>query len=178
MFNWLSIYDRVIVSGPQRSGTTICARMIAHDTGFEFMPEERFRVYDRKRYRQLLGRTRIVVQAPTMCRWLHEDADTNTAVVMMIRNPHDIEKSQRRIKWKHEGEELANYDAIGPIALVKYDYWYRTQRRLIEHPYEIHYESLESHPLFVPAEKRKDFEPRQTSAGPTGDREDAQPRHA
>ena len=39
MFEWLSEFERIFVTGPQRSGTRICAKMIAHDIGYEFIDE-------------------------------------------------------------------------------------------------------------------------------------------
>ena len=39
MFEYLKEFPVVLVTGPQRSGTRICAKMIAHDTGHRFVDE-------------------------------------------------------------------------------------------------------------------------------------------
>jgi hypothetical protein len=43
---------------------------------------------------------------------------------------------------------------------VKYDYWERSRKS--EDFVEIHYDSLRAHPLYVPANLRADFHPKQT----------------
>ena len=40
MFEVLRGFDKIIVSGPQRSGTTIVARILASDLGLRFLIEE------------------------------------------------------------------------------------------------------------------------------------------
>jgi hypothetical protein len=146
---------RGIVTGPQRSGTAICAEMLAQDLGFEFLHEQYLAGDDPldKLRRTLLERDHFVIQAPVWSRWVHE-LEGDFFVVWMLRSLADILASQKRIHWG-EGGQLAFYGADeGPIATIKLDFWREHQRDAIEHAYEIEYESLSVHPLWVPKEKR------------------------
>lgn len=165
MFEHLDNYSVVLVTGPQRSGTTIAARMIAHDTDLSYIDEQAFKATDVEKWRDIVERSlNVVIQCPGMCRWVHEYGDRdNVAVVMVCRPVEDIIASQRRIGWRYEAYELRSYEANGarPVARVKYDYWYEHQKGVILNAYELQYESLSNHPLWVPKERRRFFGPRQ-----------------
>lgn len=166
LFEYLKAYQRVIVTGPQRSGTTITARIIAHDTGLEYVDEQAFRATDVDKWRGVVpSRTNYVMQAPGMCRYVHEfGACDDLAVVLVRRSVEDIEASQKRVGWNWDAFELDRYGLaadMGPIAQVKYDFWDSYQRALIKHPFEIAYEDLAGHPLWVSKDKRGNFGPRQ-----------------
>ena len=166
MFEHLSRYGRVVVTGPQRSGTTICARMIAQDTGLEYIDEQRFQATEVDRWRAVMRlESGFVMQAPGMCRYVHEFGDNDdVAIVLVRRDIEDIEKSQQRVGWNWEAFELERYGKgpqSGPIAQVKYDYWDRHQRGEIANAFEVDYEDLSSHPLWLPKELRADFHSRQ-----------------
>lgn len=164
MFDHLVSFERIVVTGPQRSGTTICAQMIAADTGRRYVPEEAFGATDKTRWLALLESERgIVVQCPAMCRYIHE-LSSEIAVVLMRREPAAILESQQRIHWPHEADELARYGrATGNQAVVKYAYFDEAQRPHIKHLFEVHYETLADHPLWLPVEQRVNFGPRQTT---------------
>lgn len=164
MFENLRRHPKIIVTGPQRSGTTIAAKMIARDTGYEYVDEDELRRDDLATLRLLLrvGR-RFVVHCPALCRFVHEVADDETAVVLMRRPIEEIVASQRRICWRGGRAELRRYGlSAGVIAAVKYRFWDEQQRGRIAHAYEIDYASLAAHPLWVPARHRRHFAPRQT----------------
>lgn len=162
-------FDIILVSGPQRSGTTICSKMVAQDTSYALVDEMGFNAHNEDHWRQIISDGHnLVVHCPAMCHLLHEWADDErVAVVIMVRDLRDIITSQERIGWtaREEPRELAKYGAdYGPIALVKYEYWNRVQRDLFpeERRFEIEYESLSSHPLWVPREARLNFGYKQT----------------
>jgi len=158
--------SRGVVSGPQRAGTTICAKMLALDLGLEFLSEawlEGGRPVQTLN-RILVGHDRFVIQAPGPSRHLHKLALRGAFVVWMRRDMADIVASQERVKWD-DTSQLRAYDAQqGPIAQVKLDFWRQRQRGQIEHAFEIEYESLTVHPLWVPKEDRADWHERQISA--------------
>jgi len=52
---------------------------------------------------------------------------------------------------------------IQPMSEVKYMIWEKYQRPKIKYAYELEYESLSSHPLWIKPELRKQFKPTQTT---------------
>src|SRR5579875_68345 len=76
MFEHLAVHPMIVVTGPQRSGTRIAARMIAADTGHRFVDETEFLIKDEARFRALFrspGGEAFVVQAPHMLKDLVDD---------------------------------------------------------------------------------------------------------
>lgn len=168
MFEHLKEFDVILVSGPQRSGTTICAEMIASDTEYGLVKESIYNFHDEAHWLQIVDDgNQIVIHCPAMCHLLHEFAeDERVAVIFMFRDIRHIIASQERIDWtrKEEMRELAKYGAdYGPIALVKYDFWEQEQRNWFpkERRFEVEYESLAAHPLWIPHEPRARFGYRQ-----------------
>lgn len=164
MFEWLAKFDKILVTGPQRSGTRIGAQMIAYDTAHEYIDEND--LYMDSLYMLcsfLQNRQRLVIHCPVLCRYTHIFSADNTAIVLMRRDVEDIVASQKRIGWSWEWLELARYDhSDGVIAEVKYRFWEEHQREHIKHAFEIEYESLAAHPLWVPEHLRQGFEAAQT----------------
>jgi hypothetical protein len=166
MFEWMSDrFEKIIVTGPQRSGTTICARMIAQDTGYHFHIEMDVGVNRLDLLQELMRHhTSFVVQCPALCRYVHEFGAPNVGIVLMRRNLVDILASKVRIGWGGTHEELDRYGLDhGISAQVKYHYWDTYQKWVIQNPIEIPYEALSIHPLWVPKALRAGFEPHQTS---------------
>lgn len=164
MFEYLKNFDIVLVTGPQRSGTTIAAKMIAQDTGKPFFDEGYFGVLDVVRFCDTVTTTTNgVIQCPGMCRYVHWFGKRDDlCVVLMRRNVDEIIKSEARIKW--DGSfELSKYGTIdGPVSAVKYSFWDNYQKAFIKHSVEIEYRSLTGHPLWIPDERRVNFTFKQT----------------
>ena len=165
MFEYLKDYKVIIVTGPQRSGTRIGAKCIAHDLGYEYIDEAE--VYVDSLYQLVTvvrARDNSVIQCPALSHVAHELASPRAAVVMMVRDVKDIVASQERIDWAWELVEYAQYQLAtdywrwddSTIASVKYSYWdqYWNGR---PHCFDLEYESLRGHPLWVPGELRKNF---------------------
>jgi hypothetical protein len=163
MFEWLSKFDRIFVTGPQRSGTRICAKMIAHDTGYDFIDETQINMDGFYNFSTLLETNKkYVLQCPTLCRYIHFFAQEDNAIVLMRRNIKDIVKSQKRIKWSKEWLELIRYDRNeGIISEIKYDFWEKNQKERIKNLFEIEYGSLKTHPLWIAKKERENFLPMQ-----------------
>jgi len=150
---------RVLVTGPQRSGTTICSRIISHDANLEYIDEDQVGVDSLILVNDLFEtRKNFVLQAPAISRLCHLiRADV---VVFMIRNIKDIIASQERVNWQCEAIELKKYNKTeGVIAEEKYKFWYYFQKQHIINYLEVKYESLEKHKLFI--KDRKNFKIRQ-----------------
>ena len=85
----------------------------------------------------------------------------NVAIVLMRRDVQGIIASEKRVGWTgsiHNKWELGHYGLNeGNIAEVKYQFWEETQRDLIDNPFEVEYESLAAHPMWIPKEERINF---------------------
>ena len=169
----------ILVTGPQRSGTTIVARILARELGLDYVDEDDIDIDDYDKARAVMRRGNVVLQAPGLCHV----ADLFEMVVLAKRPVEDIVASQKRINWQYEDYEKKKYLKLidsGPwlpfskefvkrkkIAVVKYTFWDNWQRRAIERWFglalEVDYDSLEGHPLWVPREQRLDFARRQWS---------------
>lgn len=165
MFEWLSRYDKILVTGPQRSGTRIFAKMCASDLGYTFYGEEKIGAHGVDKLQGLCASEHhFVIQCPAVCHYIEVFSAEDTAIVLMRRNIADIVASEERIRWgKYRAGELAKYGLKhGIISEVKYNYWASYQCSVIQHAFEVEYESLATHPLWIPRERRIHFGSRQT----------------
>ena len=164
MFEELTKYKRIIVTGPQRSGTRICAQMIAKDTGYVYIDEGVIAIDSFYALVEVISHTEVVVQCPALCRYVHHlGANEDLLIVMMVRDIDDIITSQKRIDWQGESIELMRYAPFqGSIAELKYIAW-KSQKKFIKNWMEIDYNSLSGHPMWIPKEERSDFTPHQTT---------------
>jgi hypothetical protein len=165
LFEHLREYDTIIVTGPQRAGTRITAKMVAHDTGKDYIDETGINIDSLYRLTDAVSLGGCVVHAPALCRFVHRYGVDSIAIVMVKRPIADIIASQERIGWSWEQVEQLYYEGCGentaPIAQVKYNYW-QEQKKVITHWFEVNYQDLASHPLWIPKEKRRDFGSHQT----------------
>lgn len=164
MFEWLLKFSKILVTGPQRAGTRICAQAIAYDTSYEYIDEEDLQMDSLySLFAVNMMKEKFVAQCPTFCRYIHFFSADDTAIILMKRNIQDIISSQKRINWGYEKLELARYDQTeGDIAEIKYKYWRETQKNKITNAFEIDYESLSVHPLWINEQERRSFRPNQT----------------
>lgn len=184
-FKFMEGYRFILVTGPQRSGTTITARMISEDTGLQFLPEGSMAVQDKDfEAKEALPRlidklvaagASAVIQCPIQCRFIHEVGANRMLVVMMRRPLEDIIASEKRIRWGDSRQCALYADIIKkwphlkdePIAIVKYFYWEHVQRKELTKRncdmYELRYDDLHTHKLWIPQEQRRKFFPRQIS---------------
>jgi hypothetical protein len=176
MFEHLATYNTILVTGPQRSGSRIAAKMVAADTGHTYVDETQFGVYNLRDFAILLRGRGIVVQCPTMSHVIHGvSQDHGTLVVFMMRDVDDIANSEERVKWDrgvyielahfgYHGRRAKSYRLSGgQVAPLKYKRWEMWQKDLVWHHLELQYESLAGHPLWVPKEDRLYWTPEQTA---------------
>ena len=167
MFEALAKYRCVVVTGPQRSGTTLCARAVAYDTGLRYVDEDDYGTKDVDAWREIVMQGRgVVVHSPAMARWVHEAAGRDVFVIWMVRSTSRILLSESRIDWKDTDErakyvDVAAYSRQYPISGVKLRFWREVQRAQVRHWREVRYDELEAHPLWLPEAKRKNFGRRQ-----------------
>jgi hypothetical protein len=166
VFNTLKLTNvkKIVVAGPQRSGTMIAAKILAHDLKLPFHSEIEFDTHDFMKFMKLIqSKESFVVQAPSMSAYVHQLPCT---AIWMQRSHQDVLRSERRIKWGAEEQlERNRYFTRehGSSAAIKHEAWERFQRiELGERAFDLSYDSLSTHPLWVPEDGRKEFGPRQT----------------
>jgi len=166
MFEYLEEYKHILVTGPQRSGTRIASKMIAHDLGYRYVDESEIHADSLYTLVTLIhNEDNVVVQCPALCRDIDFFGDLpDTLIVMMHRDIQDIEASETRIGWDRSWKclEQFRYYTDGSVAQAKYQYWRAHQRCAIVHYLELNYADLEGHSLWVPKERRADFRFNQT----------------
>lgn len=146
MFERLSGYRLVIVTGPHRSGTTIAAKMISRDTGKTLILEESFDC------RNIIKAGRIksgVVQGPYLLPWLPIFSADDTAIVYMKRDGRSIDSSVARLSvskpFYHWSQGWELWGRLEPI---------------LKNAEVVDYDSLRTHPLW--GENREGWGHRQT----------------
>lgn len=177
MFADLKKYRRIFVTGPHRSGTTICAKMIAHDTGHDLVLEDDFRYTNKNELAAFLYSDYgpQVIQCPFLSAIAHDigyefSIDMSEClVVMMHRYRRDIMRSEENARLKN-GKKV-NFEAIGEsqrsryysdsdwhISDLKYEAW-QDQCKMIPNALDVGYESLRDHPMWI---ESRNFSVRQT----------------
>lgn len=149
MFERMKGYGNILVTGPHRSGTTIAAEMIAHDTGMALVREEAFNFRNIKlAQRMMLERPGAVYQGPYLLPW----APILPCYVVYVYRPHrEIEASLARCRAR--GVSMPHFDAAQAAELWDYIEPHVTGE-------VIDYYSLAAHPLF--RQNRKGWHHRRT----------------
>ena len=154
-------FKNIVVTGPQRSGTRIATKIIAVDTGKEYIDEKDINFHDFRLLEYYLNEGNVVIQCPGLCHMVHYIKQPATLIIMILRDIDDIISSQNRIGWYKFArlEELHKYGCTeGIISRIKYNFWNTYQKPLLgEKARTIDYEYLKHHPFFVSKQKRKDF---------------------
>ena len=163
-------FDRIAVVGPQRSGTNIATVILADELGYRAVRENNLSRYPATFVELALFGTEepVVVHATSITERCHM-FPRSVAVVYMMRDLEDIMASQQRIKWS-AGAKFRHFQSIlldkrgreclkrkpQSLAELRYMCW-KWQRKLLKNPYELEYDSLSGHPLWVTKEERVDF---------------------
>lgn len=160
MFEFLASYPKILVTGVQRSGTTILSHMIEYDTGHKHIDEQDIYVRDIPTFEKYLSLPEsMVIHCPALSYCIHNYSEH--MIVWSIRPLSEIQSSMARIGLG-EIKERTSYNALDDnrsIAQIKYDYWYGYQRSLCKNYLEVEYHNLCHHPLWI--DDRKGFEVRQ-----------------
>lgn len=166
----LRSFSKIVVTGPQRSGTTIAAKILAAELQYHIVLEEVFKEHDLYLFFEVFLRHSLcVVQAPALSSIVHFLKGHNIAVVFMQRRLADVRASEKRIGWleKHERVEKRKYfegNSKVPVSALKLRRWEKFQSpELGRCAFELEYESLRSSPLWLDRKYRCGFGPRQTA---------------
>ena len=151
----------IFITGPQRTGTTFAAKIIAEDLEYDHIDEQEFGTYHLERLSKLIqSRSRCVIQAPALSHKAHLfHAFDDAAVIWMKRNSRDTLSSEESKNWRnqaHSRETRTYHDsfnisrnASADSYWMKNDIWDRHQSRLHRCNYNLDYESLRIHPKFI-----------------------------
>jgi hypothetical protein len=155
-------YKKIIVSGPQRSGTRIATKCIAKDLGHYMVDETDYGIDSFEGFsRRLLSDSPMVIQAPAMSSMLNYIDTKDTIIIWMLRKVFHIKKSEERVGWDSSKEMAKYFEHNSDICSSKYLNWEVYQRGLLKIPcIDLQYTSLENHNLWV--ENRMDFSLMQT----------------
>jgi hypothetical protein len=160
-FSEFKQYSKIVVSGPQRSGTNLVSKVLCEELGYTFIDEEEFGFHFEKDFMEILkNKNKIIMQAPGMSHILHKLTESSACIVFCLRDPSEIMQSQHNLNWTGESFERQKYtrpeyDYL-PIGLVKYIEWFFHQRSELKIPYkEIYYNSFKNHKLWINKENRK-----------------------
>lgn len=157
---------KVVVTGSQRSGTTIAAKMIAEDCLLPHYDESFIHVDDVDSFEWMRdNRDAFVLQAPGLCHVAHKLGD-DVQVIFMVRNFNDILDSCGRINWwEYNKIELEKYTKRDMGAIdsweAKWIAWDAVQRDLCGGT-DLHYDTLRGHDMWIDREQRREFSPKQT----------------
>jgi len=161
-------FKKILVTGPQRSGTRITAKIIARLTGLPYIDEQDINndceMMLKSEWERLGGG---VCQAPCLSAWCHNYPD-DVLIVWCSRSVKDIAVSEKRIHWTGYEGEIKKYpehriDKKKSMAKIKNSYFENHQRPLIKNLCISKFEDLDKYPEWVPKENRKGFRPDQTS---------------
>ena len=178
MFEHLAKHKKILVTGPHRSGTTFAATAIQHDLkDTHGLVKEELCWLPKMGLRRLeywlTNPVKVVVQAPFAADVCHQFL--GTFVVFMQRKIDDIEASQKRMYLDDGGDvfwpgmemtERGKYhrdDYSKRVSEIKYDSWQHQKERIANY-FELEYESLSGHPLWIDSAQRKEFTVRQVRA--------------
>ncbi len=171
---------RVLVTGPHRSGTTIAAKILAKELSFQFVDETEIHGDRLEDVFSLYANMRkFVLQAPGLSFLCHRMPG---AIVFMMRRTEDILKSEKRIGWGSSYELEKYFRTKGSAPEVKYEAWWMWQKTFpgptktlvtddewispspkeVANKFELDYESIKDHPLYLSPGQRINFEPKQT----------------
>jgi adenylate kinase family enzyme len=159
---------KILVTGPQRSGTTFISNCIARDMNLTHIDEAEFQVSDLEKFIEVTGKEKNwVAQGPGIMMHLFQIQNIYPEITFIIikRDVSEIIKSQERISWQYENYEKENLgfsNDLRDISIIKYDLW-DSWKKNFNHYIEYEYEDFKNHPYWVEKEKRSSFHSKQWS---------------
>ncbi len=161
----------IIVTGCQRSGTTIMTKIVCKDLGYSFHQDDEYpnNIIGINRIKLLIncGITNIAIQSPII---LYTYPDFYYSIpgihfIGMKRDKKDILDSMERINWMHQVQHI--YTDMYSYWNTHIDHmnsmWESLKATLPESAWtEVEYQSLMSHPLYIQKKYRLNFTDRQT----------------
>ena len=180
----LSSYNKIIVTGPPRTGTTICSRILAHELKYRFVDETFYNGNDQAKFGLILHHPRkFVIQMTAFTRDIHTYYFSQpTCIVLMIRPIKDILESMLNSTKFIDNNSGFNIEAYGKIfkglnneavKIIKKHFGYENSKLTLpeviydhfnnhrdptKNYMEVNYEDLKKHKLFIEKKvRRKNF---------------------
>ena len=155
---------KVLVTGPQRSGTTFVSHCFSVDLGVDHIDEDDYTIDNLDLLAdKILDKDSYVIHGPGVFHKVKDILEicADIFIVVMLRNTDEIIQSQTRINWnENEAKERTGMQDSRPYSTVQYERWNETKKSLDPEQYlEIPYLSMKNHALWI--EQRKNFSPRQ-----------------
>lgn len=159
---------KILVTGPQRTGSTFVSHCLAEDLDIPHFDEGLFSATNYEAFLDIAKENENwVIHGPAI---LHKILDINSifpdACFVVIRRPiADIVKSERRINWSDADERhsFSAWDDPRPISVIKYEFWDSVKHQLTEWQ-EFEYEQFKTHRLWIDEENRLEFHSKQWQA--------------
>lgn len=172
----LSHFNKIIVTGCPRSGTTISGLILAHELGYKFIDETYYNGTDIDKFIFFLSyaKRKMVIQCTAFMKDLYKlDEYFNIAIVLIRRNYNDILKSFKNsenfkigvpannengtfIKFNKESLQiLANHFEINNDENLPKNVYKKFIKP--KNLFELNYEELENHKLFVKKQDRRKY---------------------
>lgn len=158
MFEHLGKFRTIVVTGPHRSGTSIAARIIAHDTGFRLVTESEF---GHKNIELFLGflTDKTVIHAPAL---FHIVPMLEVKTIFVYRPLVEILESQERC-FRRDGSRIPfereeDWQREHLEAFGAFDCCTAKRKHQLAEQWgldRINYHDLSSHSLWVSEEKRR-----------------------
>jgi hypothetical protein len=147
-------YPPIIVTGPQRSGTTIATHIFADKLSLTPVEEHHF----------IPGNdyTNCIIQSPNALDGyiMLQHMYPGVQFLFVRRDPEQIIASMKRIQWCKD--DVSNWEAfIERYVISRIRLWEHIKKHIPDACKEIQYESLQTHPMFVPTEDRLEFTSKQ-----------------
>ena len=156
-----SRFKKIVVVGPQRSGTRFTTWVLSEDLGYTFIDQKGIGLANWSRLLgQLDNHVKVVIQGTGCTHKIHELGRDDTLVVWVVRNPDEIDASEKRIRWGAHNLEAGKlpenwWDRQNELLCqARYRYWTEVQRDQLPHWLEIRYDDLKHHHLYMPKEER------------------------
>lgn len=156
----------IVVSGPQRSGTTIATKILATELDRIPVYEEAFDTHNLKKFRMIAYATpNAVIQAPALMYHI-VTGEWPYRTILMRRPIEDIIESAQRIGWEQYEDRDAVYTEMLFAGNGRTYNVLRWKREMVDELASkgtdiLDYSALASHHLFVQKHKRANFKPRQ-----------------
>ena len=183
MENILNKYSKIIISGCQRSGTTIIGKMISTDLKYTYIDENEFLIDNWSEFKHVIStEKKVVIHCPALSHLLQyvrptASSHSDCIIVWVTRPFNEIRDSMNRIDWGEQREKMeklkyyrtypsySNFIQNNPIEKVKYLIWNEVQIKDLQVPYivlDYHSDYVKNHSLFVDKLNRINFQPKQT----------------
>lgn len=148
----------ILVTGPQRSGTTIAAATLADDFNLTFIDETGF--IPGNSYEDAVIQSPNALDSYVILHHMYPDAE----FVFVRRDKADIIASMKRIEWlKDDVQDWESF--LNDYVDNRFELWDKLKAYLPNQTQEIPYNALKGHRFFVNKEQRKHFTTKQWQVG-------------